>query len=207
MFSALKKLVGSEQAPGRDKNIPAGLQSMNQALQRRFAKGVQYNSECRPGALGSCQGTWKGGSEGTGGGGRCPAGSAGPGFGDWDLAETRALSRPQGLAVCGEMWQILLLRVRCAEPLPVAGTLGVFTWAREVMSGGDARLETRSWRTQGAGVGAPGPVAFPSDRWVIPEEYGHVKKSVRFVCTVKFVQAVPGAFCGALIGPDNLVQE
>lgn len=48
MFSALKKLVGSEQAPGRDKNIPAGLQSMNQALQRRFAKGVQYNSECGP---------------------------------------------------------------------------------------------------------------------------------------------------------------
>ncbi|KAM4877866.1 rab-like protein 6 [Thomomys bottae] len=43
MFSALKKLVGSEQAPARDKNIPAGLQSMNQALQRRFAKGVQYN--------------------------------------------------------------------------------------------------------------------------------------------------------------------
>ncbi|XP_075415900.1 rab-like protein 6 isoform X1 [Tenrec ecaudatus] len=43
MFSALKKLVGSEPPPGRDKNIPAGLQSMNQALQRRFAKGVQYN--------------------------------------------------------------------------------------------------------------------------------------------------------------------
>uniref|UniRef100_A0ACB8EZE9 Rab-like protein 6 n=1 Tax=Sphaerodactylus townsendi TaxID=933632 RepID=A0ACB8EZE9_9SAUR len=43
MFSALKKLVGSDQAPGRDKPIPAGLQSMNQALQRRFAKGVQYN--------------------------------------------------------------------------------------------------------------------------------------------------------------------
>lgn len=58
MFSALKKLVGSEQAPGRDKNIPAGLQSMNQALQRRFAKGVQYNSECSP-AWGSCGGTWK----------------------------------------------------------------------------------------------------------------------------------------------------
>lgn len=52
MFSALKKLVGSEQAPGRDKNIPAGLQSMNQALQRRFAKGVQYNSECKPGVPG-----------------------------------------------------------------------------------------------------------------------------------------------------------
>ncbi|XP_060126414.1 rab-like protein 6 isoform X2 [Zootoca vivipara] len=43
MFSALKKLVGSEQGPVREKPIPAGLQSMNQALQRRFAKGVQYN--------------------------------------------------------------------------------------------------------------------------------------------------------------------
>ena len=59
MFSALKKLVGSEPGQLRDKNIPAGLQSMNQSLQRRFAKGVQYNSKthresCRPvGAL--CQ--------------------------------------------------------------------------------------------------------------------------------------------------------
>lgn len=53
MFSALKKLVGSDQAAVRDKNIPAGLQSMNQALQRRFAKGVQYNSESRPGAPGA----------------------------------------------------------------------------------------------------------------------------------------------------------
>ncbi|XP_028830541.1 rab-like protein 6 isoform X2 [Denticeps clupeoides] len=43
MFSALKKLVGSEGVQLRDKNIPAGLQSMNQSLQRRFAKGVQYN--------------------------------------------------------------------------------------------------------------------------------------------------------------------
>lgn len=72
MFSALKKLVGSEQAPGRDKNIPAGLQSMNQALQRRFAKGVQYNSECGPGARGP-----------RGGGGTRAAGSAGPGRCDW----------------------------------------------------------------------------------------------------------------------------
>ncbi|XP_071430307.1 rab-like protein 6 isoform X2 [Pithys albifrons albifrons] len=47
MFSALKKLVGSDQAAVRDKNIPAGLQSMNQALQRRFAKGVQYNRKCK----------------------------------------------------------------------------------------------------------------------------------------------------------------
>ncbi|KAH0615656.1 hypothetical protein JD844_005117 [Phrynosoma platyrhinos] len=49
MFSALKKLVGSEQASGpgagRERPIPAGLQSMNQALQRRFAKGVQYNTQ------------------------------------------------------------------------------------------------------------------------------------------------------------------
>lgn len=175
MFSALKKLVGSEQAPVRDKNIPAGLQSMNQALQRRFAKGVQYNSECRPGALGSCQGTWKGGSEGTGGGGRCPAGSAGPGFGDWDLAETRALSRPQGLAVCGEMWQVLLLRVRCAEPLPVAGTLGVFTWAQEVMSGGDARLETRSWRTPGPEWGRLGPWRSPLTGGSFPRNTGTLR--------------------------------
>lgn len=45
MFSALKKLVGSEGGQLREKNIPAGLQSMNQSLQRRFAKGVQYNSK------------------------------------------------------------------------------------------------------------------------------------------------------------------
>nr|XP_046207156.1 rab-like protein 6 isoform X1 [Oncorhynchus gorbuscha] len=43
MFSALKKLVGSEPGQPRDKNIPAGMQSMNHSLQRRFAKGVQYN--------------------------------------------------------------------------------------------------------------------------------------------------------------------
>ncbi|XP_067263399.1 rab-like protein 6 isoform X1 [Chanodichthys erythropterus] len=43
MFTALKKLVGSEAGQLRDRHIPAGLQSMNQSLQRRFAKGVQYN--------------------------------------------------------------------------------------------------------------------------------------------------------------------
>uniref|UniRef100_A0A4W5LQE6 RAB, member RAS oncogene family-like 6b n=1 Tax=Hucho hucho TaxID=62062 RepID=A0A4W5LQE6_9TELE len=43
MFSALKKLVGTEPGQLGNKNIPAGLQSMNQSLQRRFAKGVQYN--------------------------------------------------------------------------------------------------------------------------------------------------------------------
>lgn len=45
MLSALKKLVGSESGQLRERHIPAGLQSMNQSLQRRFAKGVQYNSE------------------------------------------------------------------------------------------------------------------------------------------------------------------
>ncbi|KAL0965016.1 hypothetical protein UPYG_G00275680 [Umbra pygmaea] len=43
MFSALKKLVGTEPGQLGNRNIPAGLQSMNQSLQRRFAKGVQYN--------------------------------------------------------------------------------------------------------------------------------------------------------------------
>ncbi|XP_030647263.1 rab-like protein 6 [Chanos chanos] len=43
MLSALKKLVGSEPGQVKEKTIPAGLQSMNQSLQRRFAKGVQYN--------------------------------------------------------------------------------------------------------------------------------------------------------------------
>ncbi|XP_038623861.1 rab-like protein 6 isoform X2 [Tachyglossus aculeatus] len=47
MLSALKKLVGSEGPPAgereRARPIPAGLQAMNRALQRRFAKGVQYN--------------------------------------------------------------------------------------------------------------------------------------------------------------------
>lgn len=45
MLSALKKLVGSESGQLRERHIPAGMQSMNQSLQRRFAKGVQYNSE------------------------------------------------------------------------------------------------------------------------------------------------------------------
>ncbi|XP_078472122.1 rab-like protein 6 isoform X2 [Lampetra planeri] len=44
MFSAWKKLLGSEQGGGaRDRGTPAGIQSMGQALQRKFAKGVQYN--------------------------------------------------------------------------------------------------------------------------------------------------------------------
>ncbi|XP_035694236.1 rab-like protein 6 [Branchiostoma floridae] len=42
MFSALKKLVGSEQGRG-GANMPPGMQSLNPALQRKFARGVQYN--------------------------------------------------------------------------------------------------------------------------------------------------------------------
>ncbi|XP_019634810.1 PREDICTED: rab-like protein 6 [Branchiostoma belcheri] len=42
MFSALKKLVGSEQGRG-GVNMPPGMQSLNPALQRKFARGVQYN--------------------------------------------------------------------------------------------------------------------------------------------------------------------
>lgn len=77
MFSALKKLVGSDQAAVRDKNIPAGLQSMNQALQRRFAKGVQYNSESEPGP-----GAWRGAEPARGGGqprGAAPSAAGAPG--------------------------------------------------------------------------------------------------------------------------------
>lgn len=66
----------------------------------------------------------------------------------------------------------------------MAGTLGAFT---------------------GIGSCCPRPVAFPSDPWVFPEEYWLAKNSVRLACTVKLAQAVPGAFCGARIGPDNLV--
>lgn len=42
MFTALKKLVGSNEAKGLP---PPGVQAMGQSLQRKFAKGVQYNSK------------------------------------------------------------------------------------------------------------------------------------------------------------------
>lgn len=79
MFSALKKLVGSDQTPVRDKNIPAGLQSMNQALQRRFAKGVQYNSESEPGAgPGGRSQRWAGGQPRRAGPSGAPQPARGP---------------------------------------------------------------------------------------------------------------------------------
>ncbi|XP_071510401.1 rab-like protein 6 isoform X2 [Diadema antillarum] len=42
MFSALKKLVTNEQGDTRP-NIPSGMQTMGVSLQRKFARGVQYN--------------------------------------------------------------------------------------------------------------------------------------------------------------------
>lgn len=42
MFSALKKLVTNEQGETRP-NIPSGMQAMGLSLQRKFARGVQYN--------------------------------------------------------------------------------------------------------------------------------------------------------------------
>ena len=42
MFSSLKKWVKNEENP-QVKQPPAGLQTMRSDLQRKFAKGVQYN--------------------------------------------------------------------------------------------------------------------------------------------------------------------
>lgn len=145
MFSALKKLVGSEQAPGRDKNIPAGLQSMNQALQRRFAKGVQYNSECKPGVQGSCQGDVESGVPGHGRRRTLLRRLRRPGPRRLGLGRDQVASRtrkhwgprrapgPRGLRV--DVADPDRLCWRCAEPLPVARTLGAFTWGRELMPG------------------------------------------------------------------------
>ena len=53
MFSALKRLVSNQdgRSLGEDefsKNCPSGVRSMDHSLQRRFAKGVQYNSKYIP---------------------------------------------------------------------------------------------------------------------------------------------------------------
>lgn len=43
-MSIFKKLLGNQDAPAQ-KATPAGLQTMGAQLQRRFARGVQYNSK------------------------------------------------------------------------------------------------------------------------------------------------------------------
>lgn len=43
MFSALKRLAGKE---NNNNGAPPGHQTMSHNLQRKFAKGVQYNSMC-----------------------------------------------------------------------------------------------------------------------------------------------------------------
>lgn len=44
MFSVFKKLK-SAKAEDENNGTPKGLQTMSQSLQKKFAKGVQYNSE------------------------------------------------------------------------------------------------------------------------------------------------------------------
>ena len=176
MFSALKKLVGSEQAPGRDRNIPAGLQSMNQALQRRFAKGVQYNSECGP-SRGRLRGMWGGWGPGRAAQDSLNPGSVRPG----KRAGTRRTPRA------------LLSAFRPAEPLSVparmAGAPGCsLPWRREVMRAGEEGPEHP--RTGGGRLGL----------WLsrlacgsFPRNAGPGGTGVRRACTVRFVQAAPGA--------------
>lgn len=43
MLTALKKLVGNNEASGGKHQPPSGMQTMEQSLQKRFARGVQYN--------------------------------------------------------------------------------------------------------------------------------------------------------------------
>lgn len=177
MFSALKKLVGSEQAPGRDKNIPAGLQSMNQALQRRFAKGVQYNSECRPARGLPARGTWEVGSEGPGGGGAAPRGpQARPrrlGLGgDQVAARTRKHGGPcrapgasRSAGGCGRSCSSVV-QICCAL------TCGGYPRGLHLGSGVDAGPETRSWRTPGVEGGRLGPWRSPRTAGSLPRSGG-----------------------------------
>ena len=45
MFSALKKLAGKNEPP--PVVVPGNVQAMSSQLQRKFARGIQYNSEYR----------------------------------------------------------------------------------------------------------------------------------------------------------------
>lgn len=48
MFSALKKLTNRNATDGNAGAAAGGVQSMAASLQRRFARGVQYNSKLFP---------------------------------------------------------------------------------------------------------------------------------------------------------------
>lgn len=50
MFSAIKKAFGRDDESGKNGTIgnrsePPGIQQMDTSLQRRFARGIQYNSK------------------------------------------------------------------------------------------------------------------------------------------------------------------
>lgn len=180
MFSALKKLVGSEQAPGRDKNIPAGLQSMNQALQRRFAKGVQYNSECGP-ARGFRRGHVESGAGARGRERAAPRGprfpAAPPGTRGKRVAPCRgsaggpgAPRGPRGLGSDGLSPYLCRARRRCPS--------GV-----RLESGSDVGCRRGPKGPRGRRVGAS----------VSLEACWRGRTLVRLLCTVKLVQAIPGA--------------
>ena len=59
MFSALRKLTnrnsngeqGSAQSGSHAPNTGGGVQTMAVSLQRKFARGVQYNSKCMSGGI------------------------------------------------------------------------------------------------------------------------------------------------------------
>ena len=46
MFSAFRKLTGRAAEGSANTTSPPGMQTMAASLQRRFARGVQYNSKC-----------------------------------------------------------------------------------------------------------------------------------------------------------------
>lgn len=181
MFSALKKLVGSEQAPGRDRNIPAGLQSMNQALQRRFAKGVQYNSECGP-ARRRLRGMWGGR-----GPGRAARVSLNPGSSDPGSA--RGLVAPRG-PCCLHSGQLSPCPCLRGWRGPRGAPLG---------SGGNAgrRGGPRAPQERGPGASACG-----SPVWPVGHSPGMLARRGGQACVSR-----ARCVCGTLTGPGDPVRE
>ena len=181
MFSALKKLVGSEQAPGRDRNIPAGLQSMNQALQRRFAKGVQYNSECGP-ARRRLRGMWGGR-----GPGRAARVSLNPGSSDPGSA--RGLVAPRG-PCCLHSGQLSPCPCLRGWRGPRGAPLG---------SGGNAGRRGGPRAPQDRG---PGASACGSPVWPVGHSPGMLARRGGQACVSR-----ARCVCGTLTGPGDPVRE